>query len=78
MGSNQGCRRNIQGIGRQHQVGFVIRKKLQHRRHDRPIGEVIAQHFRGQPGQRQQPFCARRIAKHPRKGRQCQRFRIAG
>ncbi len=47
MSSDQGRGRDIQGICRQHQIGFVIRQKLQHRRHNRLVGEVIAQHLGG-------------------------------
>ncbi len=70
MGSDQGRWGNIQGISRQHQVGFVIRQELQNRSHDRPVGEVITQHFWRQAGQRQQPFCPRLLAQNPRQRRQ--------
>ncbi len=66
MGRNQGGWIDIQGIGGEHQIGFMIGQKFQHRRQHWPISQIIAQHVRRQAGQRQQPLSPGWIAQHPR------------
>ena len=65
MGCDQCRGSNVQGICCQHEIGLMIRKKLKYSGQNRPFGEVIAQHFRRQPGQRQQSLGPRLLRQHP-------------
>lgn len=78
MGGDQLLRRDVQRIGGEHEIGFVVGEEFEHRAEHLPVGQPLAQDLGREAGEREKALRAVVILQDPAERGERQRIGIAG